>query len=133
MKPAAVPRDCSHMKQVATTAETVRSPQTSQNTARVFVKSTPLRCGKQPKSVYVELDESHLVALEKLPEGLNLTNDFDGDDPNVLLLEMDDSAKEIPDILLEAAVEACTHVVSECGDDPMELTIAGDGSEHAWV
>ena len=83
----------------------------------VFAKTTPQRSDKSKVNVYVEIP-LELSDWQSLPPGLQLMNDLDGNDPSVLLLEMDGNCPEIPDVLLEAVASACEHVVKCEDEDP---------------
>jgi hypothetical protein len=85
----------------------LRENRTGDQPVKLFVKTTPQRDGSCARTaMYVEAS-SEMLDWTALPAGLKITNDFFGDDPDVLLLEMDDAVDEIPDIFLEAAAIAC--------------------------
>ena len=100
------------------------TPLRNKNTAakvKVFVKSTPQRGGiSECKPMYVEADLD-ISDWSSLPVGSKITNDFFGEDPDVLLLELDDKVEEIPDVFLEAAAVACERAVKDNATDVVHI------------
>lgn len=68
-----------------------------------YVKSTPMYA---PQVIYTAVPLS-VWDRENLPDGVTLTNDFFGEDPNRLVLSLDDHVEEIPDFMLDVLVTAC--------------------------
>lgn len=68
-----------------------------------FVKSTPM-CASD--IIYTPVALS-VWDSENLPDGVTLTNDFFGPDPNRLVLSLDDNVEEIPDFMLDVLASVC--------------------------
>lgn len=69
----------------------------------VFVKSLPM-CSQD--AVYTPMPLS-FWQCQNLPNGVSLSNDFFGPDPNRLLLSLDDDVEEIPDFMLDVLATVC--------------------------
>jgi hypothetical protein len=78
-----------------------------------YVKNTPL-CERRLATVFTpvwlrEWDSG------TLPAGVRLVNDFDGNDPNRLLLTVEDDVEELPDMILDATWQGANDYLSgEC-------------------
>lgn len=77
----------------------------------VFVKSVPLD-GKG-----VAIYSRVFLGEWNIPPGVRLVNDFDGDDPNRLLVVVDDGVDELPDIILDAGWDGASDYLSAATRD----------------
>lgn len=84
--------------------------ESSDASVTAYVKSIPL-CDRERAVVYSPIRLS-LFDSGNLPTGVTLVNDWDGPDPNRLLLVVDENVDEIPDIILDASWQGMNDYVS---------------------
>ena len=87
------------------------TPQTTDGEVDVvaYVKSTALL--REERATFFGPVRLSSWDYGEIPASVCLVNDFDGEDPNRLLLVVDDKAGEIPDVILDAWLGSIDHLI----------------------